>query len=78
MLVAEEKREDEGAAVEVVLVVRVPVPVLVPAMVAAFLMKLLGRRTPPVSVPDEPRVLLPCSVVCCENAISHFLVAEMM
>lgn len=78
MLVAEDKREEEGAAVEGVLVVRVPVPVLVPATVAVLLMKVLGRRTPPVSVPEEPRVLLPCSLECCRNAISHFLVAVMM
>ena len=78
MLVADEKREVEGPAVEGVLVVRAPVPVLVPATVAVLFMKELGRRTPPVSVPEEPRVLLPCSLACCRNVISHLLVAAIM
>lgn len=77
---AEEKRDDEGAVAEAVLLVRVPVPVPVSATVAVAVLvrKLLGKRTPPVSVPDEPRVLVPCSLACCRQAVSHFLVAAMM
>lgn len=80
-LVSEERRE-EGAAEEeeTALLVRVPVPVLLPATVTAalFLRKELGRRTPPVSVPREPRALLLVSLAYCRHAVSHFLVMEMM